>query len=51
LIIEQRLWSIPLSDPIAERVEEVVESDDVQDLYRLYENFIENIKSKSRQHR
>ena len=49
MIIENRLWQIPLSESaFADRVPEVIESDDPGELYKLYDSYVESVKAKSR---
>ena len=51
-MIENRLWSIPMSEvAFADRVEEVIDSDDISKLYRLYERYIDKVKADSRKSR
>ena len=49
LIIEERLWEIPLSETaFSDAVASTVESENVTDLYRLLENYMEHLKAQSR---
>jgi len=46
------LWEIPFSDSQwADRVPEIVESDDIGDLYEFFDRYIDHLKAQSRQKR
>lgn len=46
------LYNIPLSDTAwSERVDEIVESEDINDLYRFFDMYIEHVKAENRRRR
>lgn len=47
--MENRLYQIPMSDAaFYDQVAEVVESEDIHDLYSFWERYIDHVKAQSR---
>lgn len=47
--MERRLWDIPMSDIAwSDAVPQVIEKDDIGELYRFYERYIDHIRADAR---
>ncbi len=48
LMIEDKLYSIPFGSSYSDRAEKVMDSDNIEDLYRLYADYVQSAKAEAK---